>query len=102
MGKIDISNATRPTRGRVGGADKDRADRFRARMPPAAKRNVFIRNAILHEIRTPPVNPERTEIADIAAMTAEIKTLVRGMGGNVLGVAEYNYRFAFIQAGAYS
>ena len=58
MGKIDISNATRPTRGRVGGSDKDRANRFRARMPPAAKRNVFIRHAILQAIRTPPVNPE--------------------------------------------
>jgi len=99
MGKIDISNATRPTRGRVGGTDKDRADRFRARMPPAAKRSIFIRNAILQPIRTPPVNPQRTEIADAAATTAEIKTLVRDMGANVVGVAEYDHHFAFTQAG---
>jgi len=99
MGKIDISNATRPTRGRVGGTDKDRADRFRARMPPAAKRSIFIRNTILQPIRTPPVNPQRTEIADVAATTAEIKTLVRDMGADDVGVAEYDHRFAFTQAG---
>ena len=80
MGKIDIRHARRPTRARVGGSDADRAARFRARFPPAAKRRLFIRNNILSPNRAPPVNPERTEIRDAAALTAEIKTTVRAMG----------------------
>ena len=99
MGKIDITRAERPTRGRVGGTDADRAARFRTRMPPAAKRSVFMRMKILQEIRQPPVNPERTEITDVAAITDEIKTMVREMGADAVGIADYDPRFAFTQAG---
>jgi epoxyqueuosine reductase len=99
MGKIDIRNARRPTRARVGGSDADRAARFRARFPPAAKRRLFIRNNILSPNRTPPVNPERTEIGNTAALTAEIKATVRAMGADIVGVADYDQRFAFTQAG---
>jgi epoxyqueuosine reductase len=99
MGKLDITKATRPTRARVGGTDRDRAERFRARFPPAAKRSFYIRQKILLPNREPPVNPERTEITDVAAMTAEIKKMVRGMGADIVGVAEYDRRFAFTQAG---
>jgi Pyruvate/2-oxoacid:ferredoxin oxidoreductase delta subunit len=100
MGRIDISQATRPTRARVGGTDADRARRFRARMPPSTKRSVFIRNEILLPIRTPPVNPERTEIADPAAITAEIKQMVRDMGADAVGIADCDERLVFTQAGA--
>lgn len=99
MGRIDLSRAERPTRARVGGTDQDRAARFRARFPPAAKRSLFIRNEILCPNRTPPVNPDRTEITDVEATTAEIKKMVLDMGADVVGVAEYDRRFAFTQAG---
>lgn len=99
MGRIDISNATRPTRARVGGADKDRAARFRARMPPAAKRSVYMRNEILLPMRTPPVNPERTEIADAGAAAAQIKAMAREMGVDDIGIAELDQRLVFTQAG---
>lgn len=99
MGKQDISKARRPTRVRVGGTDQDRAERFRSRFPPAAKRSVYIRNKILLSSREPPVNPERTEITDIAAITEEIKRMARDMGADVVGIAEYDIRFAFTQAG---
>lgn len=56
MGKIDISNATRPARAQVGGSDRDRAGRFRKRMPAAARCSVYMRNNVLLPIRTPPVN----------------------------------------------
>jgi Pyruvate/2-oxoacid:ferredoxin oxidoreductase delta subunit len=99
MGEPDISKATRPTRARVGGTDKDRAQRFRSRFPPAAKRSFYIRQRILLPNREPPVNPERTEIRDPAAAAAEIKQMARGMGADVVGIAEYDQRFAFTQAG---
>jgi Pyruvate/2-oxoacid:ferredoxin oxidoreductase delta subunit len=101
MGAIDIGKAERPTRARVGGSDKDRAARFRQRFPPAAKRSMFIRNEILIPNRTPPVNPERTEIADPATTTAEIKRLVLEMGADAVGVAECDPRLVFTQAGAF-
>jgi hypothetical protein len=49
--------------------------------------------------REPPVNPERTEIRDPAVAAAEIKQMARDMGADVVGVAEYDQRFAFTQAG---
>ena len=99
MGKPDISQATRPTRARVGGADADRAARFRARMPPAAKRSVYIRNHILLPSRTPPVNPARSDIAAAGAMSQRLKSLAREMGAEVVGIAELDPRFSFTQAG---
>lgn len=99
MGTIDIANATRPTRARVGGADKDRAAKFRARMPPAARRSVFMRNEVLLPIRTPPVNPERTEVTDAARTTAEFKAMARDMGVDDVGVATLDTRLVFTQAG---
>lgn len=98
MGKIDIRDAQRPTRARVGGSDADRANRFRARFPPAAKRRLFIRNNILSPNRAPPVNPERSEIGDAIALTTEIKATIRAMGADIVGVADYDQRFAFTQA----
>lgn len=99
MGKIDIDNAERPTRNRVGGADRDRAAKFRARMPPSARRSVFMRTEILLPAREPAVNPQRTEIDDAAAITEELQALVLEMGADQVGVAEYDPRFAFTQAG---
>jgi epoxyqueuosine reductase len=99
MGKIDLGHARRPTRARVGGNDADRAARFRDRFPPTAKRRLFIRNHILGPNRTPPINPERTEIRDVAALTDEIKATVRTMGADIVGVADFDHRFAFTQAG---
>lgn len=99
MGVMDLSGATRPTRARVGGSDQDRAARFRARFPAAAKRSLYIRNEILFPNRAPPVNPDRTKIVDPASTTVEIKDMVRAMGADVVGVAEYDHRFAFTQAG---
>lgn len=99
MGTIDISRATPPTRGRVGGTDADRAARFRARMPPAAKRSIYIRNNILYRNRQPPANPERTEILDVTAKTEELKKAVLEMGAEVVGIAQCDPRLVFTQAG---
>jgi Pyruvate/2-oxoacid:ferredoxin oxidoreductase delta subunit len=99
MGKIDIRCAERPTRARVGGSDAERAARFRARMPAEAKRNLFIRNDILLPNREPPVNPERAPITDVTETTRSLKALAREMGVDAVGVAEYDPRFAFTQAG---
>ena len=99
MGRIDISKAERPTRARVGGTDADRAAKFRNRFPPSAKRSLYIRNHILLPAREPPVNPERTEITDPAAAAADIKAMAREMGVDDVGIAAYDPRFAFTQAG---
>ena len=69
------------------------------RKAPGKERRLFIGNKILLPNRAPPVNPERTEIRDAAALTAEIKTTVRAMGADIVGVADYDHRFAFTQAG---
>jgi Pyruvate/2-oxoacid:ferredoxin oxidoreductase delta subunit len=97
MGTIDISNATRPKRTRVGGVDKTRAAHFRKRFPPTAKRHLFIRDEILAPMRDSPVNPARTEIDDPAAVTEHIKALARDMGAHAVGVAAYDPRFTFSQ-----
>lgn len=99
MGKLDTRNATRPARGRVGGTDADRAARFRGRMPPAAKRSVYIRNEILQPNRTPPVNPARTDITDVEAMSATLKALAMEMGADAAGIAALEAKFVFTQAG---
>ena len=49
--------------------------------------------------REPPVNPERTVVADVETTTADIKALVRDMGADAVGIADYDRRFAFTQAG---
>ena len=95
MGKINLSDAVAPARGIVGGTDRDRAARFRDRYPPAAKRSLYIRNSILLPNRRPPPNPTRTEISDVTATTAEIKRMAQEMGAHVVGVAEFDKRFAF-------
>ena len=99
MATIDVSHATRPTRARVGGADRDRAAKFSKRMPPSAKQSVFIRMKILLAMRTPPVNPNRTAISDGAAASADIKALVKDLGADAVGVAEINPDLVFTQAG---
>ena len=99
MGSIDIDKAERPTRGRVGGTDKDRAARFRARFPPSAKRSLYIRDKILLPAREPPVNPERSEVGDPAEASRQICDMAREMGADAVGIAEYDRRFAFTQAG---
>ena len=99
MGTIDVEKAERPTRGRVGGTDKDRAARFRARFPPSAKRSLYIRDKILLPAREPPVNPERSEVGDPAETARQIRDMAREMGADAVGIAEYDRRFAFTQAG---
>ena len=98
MGLIDISKATPPTRGRVGGTDADRAARFRARMPPAAKRSIFMRNEILLPARTPKVNPVRTPVDEPGLAAQELKSMAREMGVDDVGIAELDERLIFTQA----
>lgn len=101
MGKIDMTRATPPTRGRVGGTDADRAARFRDRMPPAAKRSIFIRNNILLPNRAPPVNPVRTPVDDPAAAATELKAMVRDMGADAVGIARLDPAVVFSQAAGF-
>ncbi len=95
MGTIDITNAERPPRTRVGGVDRERMAHFRKRFPPRAKRHLFIRDEILELQRDTKVNPVRTEIDDPAASTEEIKALATGMGADAVGIAAYDQRFTF-------
>ena len=97
MGTIDITNATRPRRTRVGGVDKTRMAHFRKRFPPTAKRHMFIRDEILAPQRDTKVNPTRTGIIDAGAAADEIKALARDMGADAVGIAEYDPRFTFTQ-----
>lgn len=98
MGTIDLSKAFRPRRLRVGGANTERAAHFRNRMPPAAKRHVFIREQILEKIREPPANQVRAEITDPAQTTRLIKEMVLKMGADAVGIAEFDPRLTFEQA----
>jgi hypothetical protein len=97
MGTIDITDATRPRRTRVGGVDKTRMAHFRKRFPPAAKRHLFIRDEILAPQRDTAVNPARTEITDPETTTNHIKALARDMGADAVGIAAYDPRFTFAQ-----
>ena len=101
MGKLDISRATRPTRARVGGADIDRAKKFRSRFPPSARRSVFMRQAILWPQREPPVNPERTQVGDPAAAAAEFKRMAMALGVDAVGIAAIDPCLPFTQAGEF-
>ena len=97
MGNIDIGSADRPVRVRVGGVDVERMKEFRRRFPPAAKRHLFIRDHILFPERQPEPNPEKTDIDDPAAVTDELKQMVRDMGAHEVGVAAFDPRFTFAQ-----
>ena len=99
MGTMDLTGAERPTRNRVGGSDRDRAAKFSKRMPPSARRSVFIRNNILLPDREPPVNPNRAEIDDFATLTQDFKQLVLEMGADDVGVAQVMPELVFTQAG---
>jgi epoxyqueuosine reductase len=98
MGVIDLGNATRPTRNRVGGQDRDRAARFRDRFPPAAKRHVFLRQDVLQKLRDAPENPSRTEITDPAATTRFVKDWLIEAGADAVGIAAWDDRFTFTNA----
>lgn len=95
MGKIDTSNAERPKRRRFTGANTIRADHFFDRYPPAAKRHSWIGREILFKNRKTPVNPNRTEIDDPAAVSEELKALTRTLGADIVGIAKYDPRFTF-------
>jgi Pyruvate/2-oxoacid:ferredoxin oxidoreductase delta subunit len=98
MGIVDLTKAERPTRNRVGGANTERAAHFRKRMPPSARRSVFMREAILLPQRETPVNPNRTEIDDAAETTRFIKALAREMGADAVGIAAFDPRLTFTQS----
>ncbi len=98
MGTIDLTNAEQPTRARVGGQNASRAAKFRGRMPPSARRSVFIRDHILGPRRDTPVNPERTEIEDTARATRFVKDFVLAGGVDAVGIADYDRRLEFTQA----
>lgn len=79
--------------------DAPKGEAFRKRMPPAAKRHVFIRRSILWQNLEAPVNPERCQIDDAAEVTRSLKDLALGMGADLVGVAEFDPRFNFSDAG---
>ena len=95
MGKIDISQAKRPTRTQQEGMTTSSGSEFRRRMPASAQRHTFLRREVLWPAREAIVNSNRTEIPDVDGKTKEIKRLVLEMGAEVVGVAEYDPRFLF-------
>ena len=97
MGTIDISNAKRPVRVRVGGVDEKRMAEFRKRFPPTAKRHLYIRDEILFPNRELKPNPNKTELEEKQKFTEDIKNLVSEMGAQEVGVAAFDSRFTFKQ-----
>jgi len=97
MGKIDTANAERPTRHQRDGLRSPRAAHFRAHMPDAARRHVYIRRHILFENREPPVNPQQSDI-DPAAATRLVKDMALERGARIVGIADYDPRIAFADA----
>ena len=97
MGTIDISNAKRPVRVRVGGVDKKRMAEFRKRFPPAAKRHLYIRDEILFPNREPKPNPQKSDFEKNQKITEDLKKLVLEMGAQDVGVAAFDSRFTFKQ-----
>ena len=95
MGKINISQAKRPTRTQQEGMMTSSGSEFRRRMPASAQRHTFLRREVLWPAREAVVNSNRTEIQDIDGKTEEIKQLVLEMGAEAVGVAEYDPRFLF-------
>lgn len=97
MGMQDLSSAQPATRRRREGMETPMAKQspFAKRMPPSARRHVFLRQAVLFPDREAPVNPNRTEIDDPAAVTREIKDLVLEMGADVVGIAPYTPEMRF-------
>ncbi len=98
MGQMNLEGATPPARRIRKSMLSSKANPFRDRMPLSARRHVFIRQQVLWPAREAPVNPEQTPIGDVAETTAEVKTLVREMGAQMLGIAAYDPRFAFTDA----
>ena len=99
MSKPDFSSTTRPERflrdGVAGRADESVPEKFRARMPPAARRRAYIRRTMLMPHCEPPVNPDRYDVEDWGAVTQEIKELALSMGLSCVGVAAYDERLLF-------
>ena len=97
MGSVNTKNAEPAVRRRREGMETPRAkvSPFQKRMPPSARRMVFIRQSSLFKQREAPVNPALTEIEDKATITEEIKNMVTDMGANTVGIAKYNRNIRF-------
>jgi len=76
----------------------ERGRAFQRRMPPSARRHIFLRQRVLGPAREAVVNDDRTEVADAAAMSDEIKRLAREMGAEAVGIAAYDPRLRFTDA----
>ena len=72
MGKINISQAKRPTRTQQEGMMTSSGSEFRRRMPASARRHTFLRREVLWPAREAVVNSNRTEIQDIDGKTEAV------------------------------
>jgi epoxyqueuosine reductase len=98
LGKIiDVVNAERPTRylqdGSMGPQDESLA--FRAQFPPAANKYGWLQREVLFPQRTAPVNPNKSEVTDWAALTEHIKEYAKSLGADDVGIADMNEDFTF-------
>ena len=75
-------------------------DLFVDRYTVQARRLNFMRSQTLPPLRDPPVNPERTEIKDKTAFTAEIKEIALALGADAVGIAEFHPNLTFTDAEA--
>lgn len=71
---------------------------FGQRFNDKAKWWSFMRTQVLPAMRQAPINPKRTEIEDVAAMTTEIKQMTTELGAAIVGIAEYNPNLVFQDA----
>ena len=97
MGEINTDNAERPIRHQRDGLRSRRAAHFRAHMPDAARRHVYIRRHILFENREPPVNPRRKDM-DPEEATRLVKDMALERGARIVGIANYDPRISFADA----
>ena len=97
MGKVDLTNAERPSRTRLDGMRHPAAKKFIERFPPAAKRHSFLRR-VQYENRIAPVNDKRTVITDPQAMADMLKEMALAMGIDGVGVAEWDPVLSFSDA----
>ena len=98
MGKIiDVSNAERPTRYLQDGSmgPQEEALAFRAQFPPEANKYGWLQREVLFPQRTAPVNPNKSELPDLAELTEHIKEYAKSLGADDVGIAEMNEEFTF-------
>jgi Pyruvate/2-oxoacid:ferredoxin oxidoreductase delta subunit len=71
---------------------------FGRRYPDEAKRWSYMKKEIIDPQRNPPPNPDKTEIEDFTALSAELKQQTLDLGATAVGIADFNPDLTFTDA----